>query len=226
MGGERNIEVLLARHKSSISALKEKLGEELDPSWQDDIWLLRFVLSATAEPAGQVDLAKAESNIRATLAWRKEKATLLQVSRCMLAWPHARPLHLPCASSSHAWAVPAQAAKDGSPPPHNDTFKKFMAMDYHGQTKEGDVLVIVRAGISNTRALMEQNNHLTTDDIVDNMMYKRELVSSWGMGDGKRPGRRLPAQLRVLCGFQATKRAGHMATSDGCSLPLPLFDPV
>ncbi|GAX80016.1 hypothetical protein CEUSTIGMA_g7455.t1 [Chlamydomonas eustigma] len=73
---ERNIACLVDTHKFNISSLKANLqGEGILVDQYDDIWLLRFILSAKG------DIIKAEKNIRLTLKWRAEKKLWLQAAK-------------------------------------------------------------------------------------------------------------------------------------------------
>mmetsp|Transcript_33115 Transcript_33115/g.105548 ORF Transcript_33115/g.105548 Transcript_33115/m.105548 type:complete len:404 (+) Transcript_33115:73-1284(+) len=113
---ERRIEVLLSEHRSKVEAVKADVGS-LGPEY-DDIFVLRFILS-------HPDVPEAASALKKTLAWRKEKAALLQ------------------------------RARDGTLPEKGDVITKYMFADLHKTTKYGEPIYLVRAGVSNIAAAMD-----------------------------------------------------------------------
>jgi hypothetical protein len=80
---ERNIACLLNTYESQISSLRIKICEEgIQDDQYDDIWLLRFVMSAKG------DVLKAEKNVKLTITWRAEKELWLQVRKELPLWIH------------------------------------------------------------------------------------------------------------------------------------------
>ena len=67
---DRDVKALLKEHKSEIERLRTSVPV---PSEQNDIWILRFILSA------KTDATKSEQNIKETLAWRKAKHVWMEV---------------------------------------------------------------------------------------------------------------------------------------------------
>ena len=88
------------------------------------------------------DDAEAESCARRTLAWRAKKSEML-----------------------------AHAAK-GEPYPRFARLEKYVAADYHGETLARGPLYIIRAGISNPKAMMDD---FSEEDVLDFMMYRKEI---------------------------------------------------
>ena len=55
-------------------------------------------------------------------------------------------------------------------PDNWDTMIQFAALDFHGQSLDGDFLFVIRAGLSNGKALMKA---LTQDQVVQIMLFNR-----------------------------------------------------
>ena len=66
-------------------------------------------------------------------------------------------------------------AAAGRPAPHHDIVKPYLISGFHPSTKalHGEPLFIVRSGISNPIAVM---NLLTTEQVISNLMYSREVA--------------------------------------------------
>ena len=131
---DRDVALLLKAHGAEIERLRTSVPV---PSEHNDVWILRFILSA------KTDANQAEHNIRETLEYRKSKAVWIEVRLgikesfstsecvCMLSIIHAS----------------FQAAKKGTHDyPQAEVFKKYVASAQHGLTTDGDLLFIVRAG--------------------------------------------------------------------------------
>ena len=73
---DRDVKALCEKHAAGIEQLRAKVGNNIshDAEYYNDTWLLRFLLSHN------LDIAEAESAVRQTLAWRKEKHDWLDVS--------------------------------------------------------------------------------------------------------------------------------------------------
>ncbi|KAG1665207.1 hypothetical protein FOA52_002609 [Chlamydomonas sp. UWO 241] len=87
------------------------------------------------------DVEKAESRARAALQWRTEKSELLQL------------------------------ALEGKVPPYFDTFTKYTCTGTHGQALDGDYVFIIRAGICNGKALLQE---LSVEEVIDCLMLRKE----------------------------------------------------
>lgn len=141
----RDLETLLPANGVRIATLLDSVRGDIpqplsdagsaDPHHYDDIWALRFVLSHP-EDANAITAAKAN------IAWRKEKAEMLE------------------------------AARKGERLPRFAAVERFVAADYHGCTNSGAPLYLVRAGISNPTAMMDE---IPKADVVDFMMYRKEI---------------------------------------------------
>jgi len=69
---DRNVELLMARHRETIDKIRAELGEEINDKDHDDLFILRYVLSFKAvEPACDA--------IRKCLAWRSENRHILDL---------------------------------------------------------------------------------------------------------------------------------------------------
>lgn len=100
---DRDIAKLLVHHKAEIEQIRAELGDEIDPTLHDDIFLLRFVLSMKT-------VAASVDGVRKCLAWRKENASLLAMVD--------RNEHVPCHAIIKRYAVSdhhSTPLKDGSP---------------------------------------------------------------------------------------------------------------
>ena len=115
--------------------LSSSSSDDEDAHKYDDIWALRFVLSHPKD-------ADAVVAAKANIAWRKEKAEMLE------------------------------AARKGVRLKRFEAIERYVAADYHGTTNSGAPMYIIRAGISNTRAMMDSISH---DDVMDFMMYRKEI---------------------------------------------------
>jgi hypothetical protein len=96
---DRDVELLLQKYQLLISHVKGAVSLPLNAGY-DDLWVLRFLLSAKG------DVGKAEAAVLATLKWREEKAVYMQVSGHSLARREGGggkpPLSLSC-STGCAW---------------------------------------------------------------------------------------------------------------------------
>ena len=101
----------------------------------DDIWALRFVLSHPED-------AEAVAAAKANIAWRREKAEMLQ------------------------------AARKGERLPRFEAIERLVVADYHGSTVSGAPMYLIRAGITNPTAMMDE---IPRDTVVDFMMYRKEI---------------------------------------------------
>lgn len=145
MADSRDLETLLPANGVRIATLLDAVRADVpqplsdagsaEPHHYDDIWALRFVLS---HPEDANAIAAAKANI----AWRKEKADMLE------------------------------AARRGDRLPRFAAIERFVVADYHGCTNSGAPLYVVRAGISNPTAMMDE---IPKADLVDFMMYRKEI---------------------------------------------------
>ncbi|KAG1665206.1 hypothetical protein FOA52_002608 [Chlamydomonas sp. UWO 241] len=87
------------------------------------------------------DVNEAEVRARACLTWRKDKAELLEL------------------------------ALEGKVPPYFDAFTKYTCTGSHGQALDGDYIFIVRAGICNGKALLQE---LSVEEVIDCLMLRKE----------------------------------------------------
>ena len=84
------------------------------------------------------------ANVRKALAWRAAHAPLLA------------------------------GAAAGAAPPHHDLIAPFQAADFHGATKHGDSLYVVRTGLSDIAGMLAAG--VTMDMVVDYNMHYREVA--------------------------------------------------
>ncbi|KDO35419.1 hypothetical protein SPRG_00267 [Saprolegnia parasitica CBS 223.65] len=70
MDDQGDVDALLVAHAESIAAVRTLVRDVLTPDFDDDIWLMRFVMS-NGSPAA------CEEPIRATIHWRTERAEIL-----------------------------------------------------------------------------------------------------------------------------------------------------
>lgn len=102
---ERDVKALLLKHAEVIAKLRNSVTDvlkEADTELYDDVFLLRFCMSA-------VDAAHAEEALRKTLAWRKEKAALLQMDRGRKHMGHILGPSHPLVPGSHGNGIAGKA---------------------------------------------------------------------------------------------------------------------
>ena len=68
-------------------------------------------------------------------------------------------------------AAMLEAAREGRPLPPHAAIEALVATAYHGATKRGEPVYVIRAGIANAAVLMAT---VAEQDVVDWMMYKKE----------------------------------------------------
>jgi hypothetical protein len=145
MFGERDVDALLETHAGRIAALTDALH-------------LARAKSEHSSPVGagtpydsiwalrfvlsHDDDAEALSAATRTLRWREENAEML------------------------AAAARGETLERFAP------MERLIAADYHGKTLDGAPVYIIRAGLSNTMAVMAANEE---DDVVEFMMYRKEM---------------------------------------------------
>ena len=88
------------------------------------------------------DDAEALSRARQTVEWRESKAEMLA------------------------------SARRGERLPRFARIETYVVSDYHGRTKEGAPLYVIRAGLTNTVAMMDANPE---DVVVDFLLYRKEI---------------------------------------------------
>jgi hypothetical protein len=88
------------------------------------------------------DDAEALSRARQTVEWRESKAEMLA------------------------------SARRGERLPRFARIETYVVSDYHGRTKEGAPLYVIRAGLTNTVAMMNANPE---DVVVDFLLYRKEI---------------------------------------------------
>jgi len=86
------------------------------------------------------DINKAAEDIKKAIEWRKEHAELLAL------------------------------VKSGEPLPYVSTIKKFSVSEPYSDTKDGGPITIVRAGLSNPQAIMDELSH---EQVLDWFMYEK-----------------------------------------------------
>ncbi len=73
--------------------------------------------------------------------------------------------------AAHAALLAGAAA--GAPPPHDDRIKNFQVADFHGATRHGDSLFIVRTGLCDGPGMMAAG--VSVEDFVLYQMHYREI---------------------------------------------------
>lgn len=137
--GARDLDALLSANGEQVASLLRDVQTEVEasvkPEQYDDVWGLRYVLSFA-------DHAKRIAAAKKTIAWRDERAEMLEAA--------AREQRLPRFAS----------------------IEKYVAADYHGVTHGGQPIYLIRAGISNPKAIMDT---MPKEGVLDFMMYRREI---------------------------------------------------
>eukprot|EP00899_Mesostigma_viride_P019656 jgi/Mesvir1/27692/Mv07408-RA.1 len=64
-------------------------------------------------------------------------------------------------------------AAAGRPPPKHELIRKYCVADVHKCTDRGEPLYLIRAGLSNVKALLHV---VSEDEVMDWMMYKKEIL--------------------------------------------------
>ena len=100
----------------------------------------------------------------------------LWLLRWVLSFPKSETDRAAALREAIAWrAEHSQILADaiaGRPAPFADKLARFNVVGFHGQTKLGEPLFIVRAGLSNPSIVMD---HCTPDEVFLNMVHSREI---------------------------------------------------
>ena len=71
---QKSVDALLGQHRDAVDALRAALGDAADATAHDDLWLLRFVLSAKG------DAKRAQNAALETIRYRADNAATLALA--------------------------------------------------------------------------------------------------------------------------------------------------
>lgn len=132
----------MRNHQFEVSSLEQSLTTLLSDEQKGQIMDLRLMmLRFILSSDGNV--SKAEANLKSYIEWRFKSDDGRAVYTCIQSSRYP-----------HGW----------------ETMQKFSAVGFHGQSLDGDFLFVIRAGLSNGKALMSA---LTHDQLVHIMIFNR-----------------------------------------------------
>lgn len=138
----RDMNLLMRNHQFEVSSLEQSLTTLLSDEQKGQIMDLRLMmLRFILSSDGNV--SKAEANLKSYIEWRFKSDDGRAVYTCIQSSRYP-----------HGW----------------ETMQKFSAVGFHGQSLDGDFLFVIRAGLSNGKALMSA---LTHDQLVHIMIFNR-----------------------------------------------------
>jgi hypothetical protein len=139
---DRDVKLLMQKNQFDISALEQSLSTLLSEAQRGELIEIKLMcLRFILSSDGNI--SKATERLQSYIEWRFKSMQGQQVYACV---------------------------KESTFPAGWETMKKYSAIGFHGRSKTGDFLFVIRAGLSNGKALMSA---LSQDKLVQIMIFNR-----------------------------------------------------